>query len=109
MLRPVPPYHPDESGVDIDCGSAYTNSLGKAIASGLTSEAVLDASLARTFYLQFLTGRFDPLASQPYTQIPFSALGHPAHTALSFDGALQGACGYGGGGSSGPGVALWFA
>jgi hypothetical protein len=35
-------------------------------------------------------GRFDPLESQPYTNIPFSALGSPAHTALSFDGALQG-------------------
>jgi len=78
------------AGTDIDCGSIYPQYLPDAIASGMTTEAALDASLRRTFYLQFLTGRFDPLAGQPYSRIPLEELGSPAHAALSFDAALQG-------------------
>lgn len=60
------------------------------ILQGLTNETVLDASLTRTFTLHFLVGRFDPLDQQPYTKIPLTELGSAAHSALSFDGALQG-------------------
>jgi beta-D-xylosidase 4 len=78
------------AGTDIDCGTTYPTYLGAAIAAGLTNESVLDASLKRTMYLHFMVGRFDPLELQPYTQIPFSELGSPAHAELSAEAAQQG-------------------
>ena len=78
------------SGTDIDCAHTMPDNLAAAIAANLTSEAALDASVSRVLGLSFLAGRFDPLANQPYTRIPLSALGAPAHSALSFDAALQG-------------------
>jgi beta-D-xylosidase 4 len=44
------------SGTDIDCGSTYQSELISAITNGLTNVTMLDASLRRTFTLQFLTG-----------------------------------------------------
>ena len=78
------------SGTDIDCAGTMPDNLAAALAANLTTEATLDASVSRVLGLSFLAGRFDPLAGQPYTRIPLSAVGSPAHAALSFDAALQG-------------------
>jgi beta-glucosidase-like glycosyl hydrolase len=78
------------AGTDIDCGDTFTGSLADAIAAGMTTEATLDASLTRTFTLHFAAGRFDPVAQQPYAQIPMSVVDSPAHQALALDAALQG-------------------
>ena len=78
------------SGTDIDCARTMPDNLAAAIAANLTTEAALDASVSRVLGLSFLAGRFDPLEDQPYTRVPLSALGAPAHSALSFDAALQG-------------------
>jgi len=78
------------AGTDIDCGTTYPQYLGDAIAAGLTNESMLDASLRRTLTLQFDFGRFDPLASQPYTQIGLDVIDSPAHQQLAFDAATQG-------------------
>lgn len=78
------------AGTDIDCGSAFPEQLPLAIEMGLTTEATLDASLTRTFTLQFLAGRFDPIATQPYMAIPFEAIGSPEILALAFESAVQG-------------------
>ena len=78
------------AGVDVDCGDGYTTMLGAAITEGYTTESVLDASLTRTYILQMLAGRFDPLDRQPFTQIPFEAIDSPEHQALALESALQG-------------------
>ena len=78
------------AGGDVDCGNALPGYLAQAIALGLTTESALDASLTRTYTLQFLAGRFDPLPLQPYTRIPFEAIDSPAHRALAYESGVQG-------------------
>ena len=79
------------AGTDVDCwGNSLPGQLALAIQMGLTTEAQLDASLTRTYTLQFLAGRFDPLATQPYAQIPFEAIGSMEHRNLAIEAALQG-------------------
>ena len=51
---------------------------------------MLDASMTRILTLQFLAGRFDPLANQTYTQLTFDEVDTPASRALTADGAQQG-------------------
>lgn len=78
------------AGTDVDCGDGFPSQLALAISMGLTTEDTLDASLTRTYTLQFLAGRFDPLEAQPYTAIPFEAIGSAANLALAEDSASQG-------------------
>jgi beta-D-xylosidase 4 len=78
------------AGTDVDCGQAFPQELERAIAMGLTTESTLDASISRTYTLQFLAGRFDPLPAQPYAAIPFEAIGSPENIALATESALQG-------------------
>eukprot|EP00937_MAST-01D_sp_MAST-1D-sp2_P007480 g7480.t1 len=108
------------AGTDLNCGQpwAYKN-LGDAIDKGLTSEAALDASVARSLALRVRAGMFDPVANQPFTRLGKEALGSAAHHALAYDAAAQGLVllqnaplggsgggdGGGGGGGSGAGGA----
>ena len=78
------------AGTDVDCGTSFPEQLNLAISLGLTTEATLDASLMRTYTLQFIAGRFDPLTKQPYAQIPFEAIGSAEHLALAAESASQG-------------------
>lgn len=78
------------AGADVDCGSGFPNNLMPALLLNLTTEAVLDESLTRTYTLQMLAGRFDPLAAQPYASIPFEAIGAPEQLATGFESAVQG-------------------
>jgi len=78
------------AGGDVDCGSALPGNLVEAVQLGLTTEATLDASLTRTYTLQFLAGRFDPLELQPYTTIPFEAIDSVEHKALAYESGVQG-------------------
>ena len=79
------------AGTDMDCFGGFNEGmLQAAIDAGYTSEAVVDASLKRTYTLQFLAGRFDPLEAQPLTRIPFEAIDSEDHRALAFEAALQG-------------------
>jgi hypothetical protein len=79
-----------DAGADVDCGRGFPGQLGLALELGLTTEQELDASLARTYTMQMLAGRFDPPALQPYMSIPFEAIKSAAHSALSFESGLQG-------------------
>ena len=78
------------AGTDVDCGDGFPSQLALAIEMGLTTEDTLDASLTRTYTLQFLAGRFDPLEAQPYAAISFEAIGSAANLALAADSASQG-------------------
>ena len=78
------------AGADIDCGGTFPGQIGLAIDIGATTEQTLDASLTRTYTLQFLAGRFDPIERQPYMALPFTDINGPEHNALSFESGLQG-------------------
>lgn len=78
------------AGGDKDCGSALPGNLLEAIELGYTTEATLDASLTRTYTLQFLAGRFDPMERQPYMGIPFEAIDSPENRALAYETGVQG-------------------
>ena len=68
----------------------YT-SIIDAIKQNLTSEAALDAVVARSFRLRMRAGQFDyPLDNQPYTRIPVTELGSAAHHELALDVAATG-------------------
>ena len=74
----------------MDCGSALPGNLVEAIALGFTTESTLNASLTRTYTLQFLAGRFDPPSAQPYMSIPFEAIDSAGSRALAYDSGVQG-------------------
>ena len=78
------------AGTDLNCGSVYDNNLKSAISLGLTTEAALDASLARSFTLLMRAGYFDPLQQVPHAAIPPSAMGSDANHRLAKEAALQG-------------------
>jgi xylan 1,4-beta-xylosidase len=78
------------AGTDVDCGSAFPGELGTAIELGLVNEQDLDASLTRTYTLQFLAGRFDPVEAQPYLDIPFEDIGGDVSRAVSLESGTQG-------------------
>jgi len=69
-------------GTDTNCGSTY-KALPAAVKAGLLRETDLDRTLERLFVARVRLGLFDPPASVPYAQIPFSQDRSPAHLALS--------------------------
>jgi hypothetical protein len=79
----------DGGGVDINCGGGLTGNVCAAIGAGLVGEGVLDASLKRSLGLLFQAGMFDPVDDQPYTRIPFEALGSPENRERAMDAARQ--------------------
>ena len=70
------------AGTDTNCGSTYKK-LGDAVRAGLIKEADIDVSLRRLFEARVRLGLFDPPASVPYAQIPFSAVNSPANAAVA--------------------------
>ncbi|MGI4756623.1 MAG: glycoside hydrolase family 3 C-terminal domain-containing protein [Janthinobacterium lividum] len=70
------------AGTDTNCGSTYRK-LGDAVKAGLIQESDIDVSLRRLFEARIRLGLFDPPASVPYAQIPFSEVNSPAHAALA--------------------------
>lgn len=85
-------------GTDLDLGDPYfppgynggNNALKNAIDDQLTSEATVDAALARTLALRFRVGQFDPVEQQPYTQIGVDAVNSTESWEFVLDSALQG-------------------
>ncbi len=66
-----------------------TNSLPKAVALGLVSEADIDLSITRLLTVRILLGEMDPPESVPYNRISFDVVDSPAHQALALDAARQ--------------------
>lgn len=75
-------------GTDTNCGSTY-KALPAAVQSGLLKESDLDRTLERLFVARIRLGLFDPPASVPYAQIPFSEDRSPAHLALSLKASRE--------------------
>lgn len=70
------------AGTDTNCGPTYEK-LGAAVHAGLIKEADIDHSLERLFEARMRLGLFDPTASVPYAQIPYSAVHSPANAAVA--------------------------
>ncbi len=77
-----------KAGTDTNCGSTY-KALGAAVRRGLIKEADVDLSLKRLFMARYRLGLFDPAASDPYNNIPFSEVGNAAHQALALEAARE--------------------
>lgn len=74
------------AGTDTNCGTTY-RALAEAVKKGLIQESEIDVSLKRLFTARFRLGLFDPSASVPYSSIPMSEVGSPAHQALALEAA----------------------
>jgi len=75
-------------GCDIGCDHIY-NALPEAVQQGLVSEAEIDRALYRTLRTRFRLGMFDPAERVPFTQIPMSVVGSPAHRKLAYQAAVK--------------------
>lgn len=75
-------------GTDTNCGTTY-KALPTAVHERLLTEADLDRAVERLFVARFRLGLFDPLASVPFAQIPFSQDRAPEHLALSLKAAEE--------------------
>ncbi|GGH06549.1 glycoside hydrolase family 3 C-terminal domain-containing protein [Silvibacterium dinghuense] len=70
------------AGTDTNCGATYEH-LGDAVRQGLIQEADIDRSLIRLFTARMELGLFDPPATVPYAQTPFSAVHSPENVAVA--------------------------
>lgn len=77
------------AGCDINCGRTLQMNLGEAVDRMLISESALDHSLIRSFTGRILLGEFDPPEQVPYSKIPVSCLGSPAHRQMALEAARQ--------------------
>eukprot|EP00164_Ancoracysta_twista_P003087 GFYU01004121.1.p1 GENE.GFYU01004121.1~~GFYU01004121.1.p1 ORF type:complete len:789 (-),score=304.22 GFYU01004121.1:39-2405(-) len=79
------------NGTDIEAGSTmFTDgTLKRAIAAGLSSEAVVDTAVRRALIQQMKAGRFDPMDSVEWTSITADSINSPEHQQIQHDAALQ--------------------
>lgn len=76
-----------KSGVNLNCGTSYTDGLKAAVEQGLITEAELDNSLKKLLTTRFKLGLFDPVEMNPYSQIPLDVINSPDHKALALEAA----------------------
>ncbi|HZL28687.1 MAG TPA: glycoside hydrolase family 3 C-terminal domain-containing protein [Acidobacteriaceae bacterium] len=70
------------AGTDTSCGKEYAK-LTDAVKDGLIKESEIDQSVTRLFTARMRLGLFDPPASVPYAQIPFSQNDSEQHRMLA--------------------------
>ena len=71
------------AGCDLECGKAYGEQIGRAVAQGALSEADVNRALGRVLAARFRLGMFDPPERNPYASIPMSVVDGPEHRELS--------------------------
>jgi beta-glucosidase len=77
------------AGCDLECGTAYRDQIGRAVADGAISEADVDRALARVLSARFRLGMFDPPERNPYASIPVSEVDSPEHRKLALAAARE--------------------
>jgi beta-glucosidase len=70
------------AGTDTSCGPEFAK-LTDAVKHGLIQESEIDQSVTRLFTARFRLGLFDPPASIPYAQTPFTQDDSAQHRALA--------------------------
>jgi beta-glucosidase len=77
------------AGCDLECGTAYRDQIGRAVADGAISEADVDRALGRVLTSRFRLGMFDPPERNPYASIPMSEVDSPEHRKLALAAARE--------------------
>jgi len=76
-------------GVNINCGTIYTEGLKAAIEQGLITEKDLDKSLERLLKIRFKLGMFDDPDKNPYRSISTSAINDKPKQQLALEAAQE--------------------
>ncbi|WP_062065000.1 glycoside hydrolase family 3 C-terminal domain-containing protein [Cellvibrio sp. OA-2007] len=58
-----------KSGINLNCGDTYTQSLKKSFAQGMVTETLIDERLKQLLLIRFRLGFFDPEKLNPYTNL----------------------------------------
>jgi beta-glucosidase-like glycosyl hydrolase len=77
------------AGTDLNCGSFYAKYSQQALDKKTIVEADIDRAVIRTYDVLVRLGYFDPPESQPYRQIPQSAVDTPASRQFTLESAQQ--------------------
>jgi beta-glucosidase-like glycosyl hydrolase len=77
------------AGTDLNCGSFYAKYSQQALDKKTIVEADIDKAVIRTYDVLVRLGYFDPPESQPYRQIPPSAVDTPASRQFTLESAQQ--------------------
>lgn len=77
-----------KAGMNLNCGSAF-NSLDKALAKGLLTEADVDGVLKQLLKTRFRLGMFDPADEVPFNKIGPEVVGCEKHVALAREAAQK--------------------
>jgi beta-glucosidase len=73
-----------KAGVDVECGSEIIRSAAlNAVKEGMLTEDEINVNVARLLKVRFMLGMFDPPEMNPYSKIPPSEIGSPAHVELT--------------------------
>jgi beta-glucosidase len=73
-----------KAGVDIECGSnVIRGSILNALKQNMITEGEINLSVSRILRARFKLGMFDPPEINPYSKIPPSVIGEPAHMELA--------------------------
>ncbi|NRB61877.1 MAG: glycoside hydrolase family 3 C-terminal domain-containing protein, partial [Saprospiraceae bacterium] len=76
------------TGCNLNCGDTYHH-LAESIASGLTTEEVLDDNLRSLLPTRFRLGLFDPSGKNPYATIGPEVIRSIAHQQLALEAATK--------------------
>lgn len=76
-----------KSGVNLNCGATFGNSLKEAVEKGLVSEEDLDNSLKRLLGTRFKLGMFDPPEKVPYRSIGTEIINDESKQQLALEAA----------------------
>ncbi len=77
------------SGLNLNCGSIYSNRLLSAVKQGLVSEATIDTLLCELMEVRFKLGLFDEVDKVPYNLVDRDVVDSPRHKDLAYRSALK--------------------
>ncbi|MDR1153421.1 MAG: glycoside hydrolase family 3 C-terminal domain-containing protein [Bacteroidales bacterium] len=79
-----------KAGLDLECGDdVYMQPLRNAYKQHMVTDADIDSAAYHVLRARMKLGLFDNPANNPYSKIPPSAVGSPAHRELALEAARQ--------------------
>ncbi len=78
-----------KTGMNLNCGSVYSQSLMEAIAQGLVTEAEIDELLYPLMLTRFELGLFDDEERVPFSDIDVDVVDSQKHKDLAYEAALK--------------------
>ncbi|HOX28169.1 MAG TPA: glycoside hydrolase family 3 C-terminal domain-containing protein, partial [bacterium] len=73
------------AGVAVECGGddVIRRNVREAMKQGLVTEATIDTAISQAMTIRMKLGLFDPPEMVPFTKIPESVIGSPAHVEIA--------------------------